>query len=104
MITASEATRMSNEKLKDIDKTPEFLQIMQRIENKIRDAIADCKRYIEIISYTLPEYNRCKFPSFVNRNKINRDKFWWQYVRSELEKNGFKIYNTDTIDHYLVEW
>lgn len=104
MITAAEATRMSNEKLKDIDKTPEFLEIMKRIEIEIRNAIADGKRYICIISYTLMEYNRCKFPSFVNRNTISAKKFWWQYVRSELEKNGFKIYKTNTIDHYVVEW
>lgn len=104
MITAAEATRMSNEKLNGIEKTPEFLEIMQRIENKIREAIADGKRYIGIISYTLMEYNRCKFPSFVNHDTINAKTFWWQYVRSELEKNGFKIYKTNTIDHYVVEW
>jgi hypothetical protein len=104
MITAAEATRMSNEKLKDIDKTPEFLEIMRCIENKIRVAIIDGKRSISIISYVLAVYNRYKFPSFVNRNTINRDKFWWKYVRSELEKNGFKIYKTNTIDHYVVEW
>jgi hypothetical protein len=104
MITATEAARMSNEKLNGIEKTPEFLEIMQRIDSKIHDAIAAGKRYIGIISYTLMEYNRRKFPSFVDRNKINAKTFWWRYVRSELEKNGFTIYKTDTIDHYTVEW
>ncbi len=104
MNTIAQLCRPLIEKIPGVEKTPEFLEIMQRIENKIRDAEAAGKRYIGIITYTLMDYNRIKFPSFVDRTKISARTFWWPYVRTELETRGFKISRTNTMDHYVVEW
>jgi hypothetical protein len=104
MATTSHLYRTLPEKIAGVEKTPEFLEIMKRIDIEIREAEAAGKRYIGIISYTLMEYNRLKFPSFVDRNKISAKMFWWPYVSAELAKRGFKIYDTNTLDHYVVEW
>jgi hypothetical protein len=92
------------EKIAGVEKTPEFLEIMKNIDREIQAARNAGKRYIGIISYTLMDYNRIKFPSFVDRNKISAKTFWWPYVSSELETRGFKISRTNTLDHYVVEW
>lgn len=104
MNTIAKLCRPLIEKIAGVEKTPEFLEIMKRIDIEIRDAEAAGKRYIGIITYTLMDYNRIKFPSFINRNKISARTFWWPYVRTELESRGFKISRTNTIDHYVVEW
>ena len=102
-ITAKEAAAQSNEIRKPIDATPEFQEIMSRIEREIRRAIDDGLRSIEIISYCLPVYNNYTFPSFIKRID-DLDHFWWPFVRDELVKNGFKVGETITRDHYIVSW
>ena len=104
MITANEARKLTNDVLEPISGSVEFKAIMAKIENEIRQAIADGLESIEIISYCLSVYNGYKYPKCVNREKINGDKFWWPYVKEELEKNGFKVMNTITCDHYTVAW
>lgn len=104
MITANEARKLTDEILEPVSGSVEFKAIMAGIERKIRKAIADGLENIEIIAYTLPVLNNNKFPQCINRNQIDRDHFWWPYVKAELEKNGFKIFNTITCDHYEIAW
>ena len=104
MITATEARKLTNEILEPVSGSVEFKAIMAKIERDIQKAIADGLEKIEIISYVLQVYNDYKFPKCVNRGAINGDTFWWPYVKAELEKNGFKIRNTMTCDHYIVAW
>lgn len=92
------------EKIPGVEKTPEFFEIMRNIDREIQAARDEGKRYISIITYTLMDYNRIKFPSFIDRNKISAKTFWWPYVSTELETRGFKISRTNTLDHYVVEW
>ena len=104
MITANEARKLTNEILEPVSGSVEFKGIMAGIEREIRKAIADGLEKIEIISYTLQVMNNYNFPKCVNIGKIDKDHFWWPYVKTELEKNGFKIFNTITSDHYIVAW
>ena len=104
MITAAEARRLTDEILEPASGSVEFKAIMAGVERKIRKAIADGLEKIEILSYTLPVLNNYKFPKNVNTSKIDKDHFWWPYVKTELEKNGFKISNTITYDRYIVAW
>ena len=104
MITANEARKLTNEVLEPVSGSIEFRAIMVKIEREIRTAIADGLEKIEIIGHTLRVYNGYRFPKCVNENKIDKDHFWWPYVKTELEKNGFKIFNTITYDHYIVAW
>lgn len=104
MITATEARKLTDEILEPISGSVEFKAIMAGIERNIRTAISDGLEKIEIISYTLPTMNNYKFPKCVNRDAIDKDHFWWPYVKAELEKNGFKISKTMTCDHYIVAW
>jgi hypothetical protein len=104
MITANEARKLSDEILKPINCSPEFKAIMNKIEHKIKKAIMDGLEKIKIISYTLPILNDYKFPKGINTSAIDRDHFWWPYVKTELENNGFKIFSTITSDHYVVAW
>jgi len=104
MITAKEARKLSDEILKPVNSSPEFKDIMNSIERSIRAAIADGLEQIEIISYTLSARNNFNFPSYINANAIDRDHFWWPYVKTELENNGFRVSNTITRDHYIVAW
>ena len=104
MITAAEARKLTNEILEPVNGSVEFKAIMAGIERDIRKAIADGLEKIEIIAYTLKAYNDYTFPECVNAGEIDADHFWWPYVKTELEKNGFKISNTITRDHYTVSW
>lgn len=104
MITATEARKMTNENLEPVSGSVEFKAIMARIERDIRKAIADGLEKIEIISYLLPVFNNCKFPPCINRDKIDHNHFWWPYVKTELEANGFMISKTIVRDHYIVAW
>ena len=104
MITANEARKLTNEVLEPVSGSVEFKAIMAGIERDIRRAIADGLEKIEISTYVLEVYNDYKYPNCVNKNTIDRDHFWWTYVRKELEKNGFKISNTIACDHYIVAW
>ena len=104
MITAAEARKMTNEILEPIYGSVEFLTIMSSIEREIKTAVSNGLESIEIISYTLPVMNNYKFPKCVNADKINKDHFWWHYVKDVLVKNGFKISNTTVFDHYIVSW
>ena len=104
MITAKEARKLSDEILKPVNSSPEFKDIMDSIEHNIRTAIANGLEQIEIISYTLSACNNYTFPSYINANAIDRNHFWWPYVKEELEKNGFRVSNTITCDHYIVAW
>jgi hypothetical protein len=104
MITATEARKLTDEILEPVSGSIEFKAIMAAIERKIRKAIANGLEEIEIISYTLQVLNGNKFPKCINRDKINKDHFWWPYVKTELEENGFTISNTPVCDHYIVSW
>lgn len=104
MITATEARKLTDEILEPVSGSIEFKAIMAAIERDIRKAIADGRQSIEIISYTLQVMNNYKFPKCVNRDAIDKDHFWWPYVKAELEANGFKISRTMTCDHYIVSW
>ena len=104
MITATEARKLTDEILEPVSGSVEFKAIMAAIERDIRTAISDGLEKIEIIAYVLPTLNNYKFPKCINRDKINKDHFWWPYVKAELEKNGFEIRNTMTCDHYIVAW
>lgn len=104
MITAAEARKLTDEILEPVSGSIEFKAIMAGIERDIRKATADGLEKIEIIAYTLQATNSYKFPKCINRDKIDRDHFWWPYVKAELEKNGFKILKTITRDHYIVAW
>jgi hypothetical protein len=104
MITATEARKLTNENHEPVSGSVEFKAIMVRIERDIRKAIADGRESIEIISYLLPVFNNCKYPSFINRDKIDNNHFWWPFVKTELEANGFKISKTIVSDHYTVAW
>ena len=104
MITATEARKLTNENLEPVSGSVEFKAIMARIERDIRKAIANGRENIEIISYVLPVFNNYKFPKCVNKDKIDKDHFWWPYVKAELEANGFKISKTIVRDHYIVAW
>lgn len=104
MITAAEARKLTNEILEPVNGSVEFKAIMARIERDIRTAIANGLEKIEIIGHVLTVYNDYKFPKCVNRDAIDRDHFWWPYVKAELEKNGFEIRNTMTCDNYIVAW
>ena len=105
MIKANEARAITNEKRKPIPKTPEFQAIMSRIERKINEAV-DCGRdNIVLHTYCLPVYNNYSFPKSINTDMIDRDHFWWPYVKEELEKNGYEcIAAANTIDAYIVRW
>lgn len=104
MITAKEARKLTDEILEPVGGSVEFKAIMAAIERNIRTAIADGLEKIEIIGHVLPVYNDYKFPKCINRDKINKDCFWWPYVKAELEKNGFEIHNTTVCGHYIVAW
>lgn len=104
MITANEARKLTNEILDPVRSSVEFKAIMAGVERKIRNAIADGLESIEIISYTLQVLNDYKFPKCVNRAKIDKDHFWWPYVKTELEKNGFKVSKTIVRDHFNIAW
>jgi len=104
MITAAEARKLTNEILEPVGGSIEFKAIMAKIEREIRTAISNGLEKIEIIGHVLQVYNDYKFPKCVNRDMIDRDHFWWPYVKAELEKNGFEIRNTMTCDHYIVAW
>lgn len=104
MITAKEARKLTDEILEPVSGSVEFKAIMAAIERNIRTAIADGLEKIEIIGHVLPVYNDYEFPKCINKDKINKDHFWWPYVKAELEKNGFKIRNTTVCDHYIVAW
>lgn len=104
MITATEARKLTDEILEPVSGSVEFKAIMAGIEREIRKAIADGLENIKIIAYTLQVMNNYKFPKSVNKDKIDKDHFWWPYVKAELEQNGFKISNTTTYDHYIVAW
>ena len=104
MINAAEARKRSNEILNPVTETPEFKTIMNILDIKIREAIEDGLEKIEVIGSCLQVLNNYAFPKFINRNVINGDTFWWPFVKTELEKLGFKIHNTMTCDHYMVAW
>lgn len=104
MITATEARKLTDEILEPVSGSVEFKAIMARIERDIREAISDGLEKIEIIGHVLPVYNDYKFPKCINRDKINKDCFWWPYVKTELEKNEFKVSGTMTYGHYIVAW
>ena len=104
MITATEARKLTDEILEPVSGSVEFKAIMAAIERDIRKAIVDGLEKIEIISYTLQVLNNYKFPKCINREKIDKDHFWWPYVKAELEQNGFKVSRTITCDHYIVAW
>ena len=104
MITATEARKLTDEILEPISGSVEFKAIMARIERDIRTAISDGLEKIEIIGHVLPIYNDYAFPKCINKDKIDKDHFWWPYVKVELEKNGFKISSTITCDHYIIAW
>ena len=104
MITAAEARTRSNEILHPVTETPEFKKIMSKLDAEIREAVEDGRESIEIISYCLKVLNNYEYPKFINRNTINGDTFWWPFVKTELEKLGYKIRSTMTCDHYIVAW
>ena len=104
MINAEEARKLTDEILEPVSGSVEFKAIMARIERDIRTAISDGLDKIEIIGHVLPVYNDYKFPKCINKDKIDKDHFWWPYVKEELEKNGFKILNMFTCGHYIVAW
>ena len=104
MITAAEARKRTDEILEPVSGSVEFKAIMAAIERDIRKAVSDGLEKIEIIAYTLQVYNGYKFPKCINRDKIDKDHFWWPYVKTELEKNGFKISDMTMRDHYIVAW
>lgn len=104
MIIANEARKLTNEILEPVSGSVEFKAIMAAIERDIRKAIADGLEKIEIIGHVLKVYNNYKYPKCINASKVDPDYFWWPYVKTELEKNGFKIFNTITCDHYIVAW
>lgn len=104
MITVAEARKLSDEILEPVSGSVEFKAIMVRIERDIRKAISDGLEKIEIIGHVLPVYNNYNFPKCINRDKIEKDHFWWPYVKTELEKNGFESRNTMTCGHYIVAW
>ena len=104
MITATEARRLTDEILEPVSGSIEFKAIMAGIDRIIRKAILDGLEKIEILAYTLQVLNDYKFPKCINISKIDREHFWWPYVKAELEKNGFKISKTITVDHYIVSW
>ena len=104
MITANEARKLTNEILEPVSGSIEFKAIMAGIDRNIRRAVSDGLEKIEILAYTLQVLNNYKFPKGVNVSKIDHEHFWWPYVKAELEKNGFKISKTITVDHYIVAW
>ena len=104
MITATEARRLTDEILEPVSGSIEFKAIMAGIDRIIRKAILDGLEKIEILAYTLQVLNDYKFPKCINISKIDREHFWWPYVKAELERNGFKISNTGVCDHYIVSW
>ena len=104
MITAKEARKLTDEILEPVNGSVEFKAIMAGVERDIRMAISDGLEKIKITSYTLPALNNFKFPKCINSSKIDKDYFWWPYVKAELKKNGYKILSTSTRDDYIVAW
>ena len=104
MLTAKEARERSNKILKPVPETPEFKKIMSRIEGEISMAIDDGLESIKIEAYVLKVYNDYRFPKFINSNKIDKDRFWWPFVKAELERLGYKCLNTITEDTYKICW
>lgn len=104
VITAAEARELSNRILKPVTGSVEFLAIMAKIDRDIRKAVSDGLEEIEIKAYVLQVYNDYKFPKCVNASKIDREQFWWPYVKEELEKLGYKISKTIVADNYIVSW
>lgn len=104
MITANEARTLTDAKLAPVETSPELKLIMSRIEHEIRDAINAGRESISIKGYCLPVYNDYKYPAGINYNTIDRDTFWVPYVKKVLERNGFKVHSTLTVNTYLICW
>jgi hypothetical protein len=104
MITANEARKLSDEILKPVSGSIEFKAVMAQIDRDIRRAVKNGLEEITIKTYLLPVYNNYKFPKCVNLSKIDKDDFWWPYVKTELEKLGFKIFSTIVHETYKVAW
>ena len=104
MITAEEARKLTDNILYPVSTSPEFKKIMQRLDREIHHAIADGRETLMIKGYCLPVYNNYKYPKGINYKAIDRDTFWVPYVKKELDRNGFKVRDTFTVNTYMICW
>ena len=82
-----------------------FIQLMARIEQEIVEASENGEQSIIVDVNLMLTYAKHKLPGFIDRTKLkNVDEFWWSFVCRELAKNGYKINNTKTYNHYEVSW
>lgn len=106
MINAKEARELIDTKLAlaNVTHSDGFKLILNRLDEEIRTAINNGLESIVLKTYLLDSMAAYKLPSGFNSKFVDANKFWFKYVKSQLEKLGFKIEKTMTTDNYLVSW